>query len=114
MRGGSGLLGHSEGAVAASIAAARSKEIAFVVLLAGPAIPGEQLQLLQTERIGRAMGVPEAIARKDREVQQKLFAMSRAGAGSRTVASCTGRRDRRAAAGRRRPCCAGSWERSWT
>lgn len=80
-----GLLGHSEGAVVASIAAARSKEVAFVVLLAGPAIPGEQLQILQAERIGKVMGIPEGIAHKNLEVQRKLFALSRSGARERQL-----------------------------
>ena len=69
----------------ASIAAARSKEVAFVVLLAGPAIPGEQLQILQAERIGKVMGIPDAIAHKNLEVQRKLFALSRSGARERQL-----------------------------
>jgi pimeloyl-ACP methyl ester carboxylesterase len=75
-----GLLGHSEGAVVAAMAAARSPEIAFLVLLAGPAIPGDRLQLAQAERVARVMGVPDRIAERDREVQRKLFALARSGA----------------------------------
>jgi pimeloyl-ACP methyl ester carboxylesterase len=76
-----GLLGHSEGAIVAPLAAAKSGSVAFVVLLAAPAIPGDQLQLAQSERVSRAMGVTDEIARGDREAQQKLFGMARSGAG---------------------------------
>ena len=42
-----GLLGHSEGGLAAPIAAAESKDVAFLVLMAGPGIGFEQLVISQ-------------------------------------------------------------------
>ncbi|MDR2122690.1 MAG: alpha/beta fold hydrolase [Flavobacteriaceae bacterium] len=54
-----GLIGHSEGGNIAPMVAARSKDIAFIVLLAGTGIPGDKLILLQTEAIRRASGVSE-------------------------------------------------------
>ena len=72
-----GLLGHSEGAVVAAIAAARSMDIAFVVLLAGPALPGDQILAAQSERIARVMGIPDDVERKNREIQQQLFTIVR-------------------------------------
>lgn len=54
-----GLIGHSEGGIIAPIAAANSKEADFIVLLAGTGIRGDQLMLLQKEKIERQMGVPE-------------------------------------------------------
>jgi pimeloyl-ACP methyl ester carboxylesterase len=51
-----GVAGHSEGATVAAIAAARSKNVAFVVLLAGPALPGDQLSNLQRAWFERAAG----------------------------------------------------------
>ncbi len=42
-----GVAGHSEGATVAAIAAARARDVAFVVLLAGPALPGDQILDLQ-------------------------------------------------------------------
>jgi hypothetical protein len=75
-----GLMGHSEGAVVGPIAAARSKDVAFLVLLAGPAIPGEQILFAQAERVARVLGAPEEVARQRREVEEKLVALARAGA----------------------------------
>ena len=46
-----GLIGHSEGGLVAPLAATRSQDVAFIVLLAGPGLPGEQIIYLQ---IGRA------------------------------------------------------------
>jgi len=46
-----GLLGHSEGGMIAPIVAARDKNISFIIMLAGPAITGEQILLTQIERI---------------------------------------------------------------
>ena len=51
-----GVAGHSEGATVAAIAAAKSKTVAFVVLLAGPALPGDQLSNLQRAWFERAAG----------------------------------------------------------
>jgi uncharacterized protein len=42
-----GLIGHSEGGLVAPMAAARSKDVAFVVVLAGPAIVGAKILQLQ-------------------------------------------------------------------
>ncbi len=52
-----GLIGHSEGGIIAPMVAASSKGIAFIVLLAGTGIPGDQLLLLQQELIGKASGI---------------------------------------------------------
>lgn len=59
-----GLLGHSEGAAAAAIAAAKSPAVKFVVLLAGPSIPGDVVTRRQAADGARAMGAgPEAVAK---------------------------------------------------
>jgi pimeloyl-ACP methyl ester carboxylesterase len=82
-----GLLGHSEGAAVAAMAAARSRDIAFLVLLAVPALPGREIEAAQAERIARAMGVPEAIAARNREIQRKLFALALSGADKAQLAA---------------------------
>jgi pimeloyl-ACP methyl ester carboxylesterase len=58
-RGKIGLVGHSEGGVIAPLAAARSKDVAYIVLLAGPALPGVRLAAIQDQRILRKMDYPE-------------------------------------------------------
>ena len=55
-----GLLGHSEGAMIAAMAAAESPEVAFVIAMAGAAVPGYDVLLVQLERIMQAAGASEA------------------------------------------------------
>ncbi|HTA18229.1 MAG TPA: alpha/beta fold hydrolase [Polyangia bacterium] len=52
-----GVVGHSEGATVAAIAAARSSDVAFVVLLAGPGLPGAEIEDLQRAWAERQAGV---------------------------------------------------------
>ncbi|GHT11493.1 alpha/beta hydrolase [Bacteroidia bacterium] len=68
-----GLVGHSEGGMIAPMVAARSKEVAFIVLLAGVGISGEQLLLLQQELIAKASGLDEADWQKAQKVNQGAF-----------------------------------------
>ena len=49
-----GLIGHSEGGMAAPMAAAKSNDVAFIVLMAGPGIPGEKLLTKQVGLIAAA------------------------------------------------------------
>ncbi|WP_405285471.1 alpha/beta fold hydrolase [Gaopeijia maritima] len=54
-----GLVGHSEGGLVAPMVAAEV-ETAFSVLLAGPAVNGEEVLVAQTAHMQRAQGVPPA------------------------------------------------------
>ncbi len=67
-----GILGHSEGALVAPLAAVRSSQVAFIVLLAGPGVPGLQIIEEQGELIGRAMGTPDSILALNRRTQARL------------------------------------------
>lgn len=59
-----GLLGHSEGAAAAAIAAATSPAVKFVVMLAGPALPGDVVTRRQATDGATAMGAgPDVVAK---------------------------------------------------
>lgn len=49
-----GLIGHSEGAIAAGIAAARSDRVRFIALLAGPVLPGREILRMQSAALLRA------------------------------------------------------------
>lgn len=51
-----GLIGHSEGGMIASIIASTSDDIAFIVLMAAPGVPGDSILYLQTELIYQAEG----------------------------------------------------------
>lgn len=70
-----GLLGHSEGGIVAPLVASRSKQVDFVIMLAGTALRGDRLLLLQQELIAKSMGVPETEIAKSREVNSNIFAI---------------------------------------
>ena len=53
-----GLIGHSEGGMIAPMVAARSSDVAFIVLLAGPGQRGEDVIYTQIELIHKAQGTP--------------------------------------------------------
>lgn len=52
-----GLIGHSEGGLIAPIVASKSKDIAFMVMLAGPGITGEEISLQQVKTMGTRAGL---------------------------------------------------------
>jgi uncharacterized protein len=64
-----GLIGHSEGGIIAPMVAARSKDVHFIVLLAGTGITGDKLLLLQMAKLERLNGVNET----EIEAGQKIF-----------------------------------------
>ncbi len=70
-----GLLGHSEGAEIATIAAARSRDVAFVVLLAGPALPGDQTLDLQRAWLEKANGLSDAAIAASKASWDRAFAI---------------------------------------
>jgi len=68
-----GLIGHSEGGIVGPLVASRSAGIAFLVLLAGTGVTGEQVLYKQAELIALAAGAsPEAIGQQ-RSWQQTVF-----------------------------------------
>ena len=56
-----GLIGHSEGGMIAPIVASRNSNVDFIVMLAGPGIPIDQLLVRQVEDIMILESVPENI-----------------------------------------------------
>lgn len=54
-----GLLGHSEGGLIVPMVAARNPAVAFVISVAGPAVPLDEVVILQTELLARAAGFSE-------------------------------------------------------
>lgn len=68
-----GLVGHSEGGIIAPMVARRSDRVDFLVLLAGPGLPGEDLLLLQGAAIARAMGASAAQIDEQQALQEALF-----------------------------------------
>lgn len=70
-----GLIGHSEGGVIAPIVASNNADIAFVVMLAGTAIPGDELMMLQNYLIGKANGMPEQELTKLGNINRSIYTL---------------------------------------
>lgn len=68
-----GLIGHSEGGIIAPMVANRTNDAAFLVLLAGPGIPGEQILYEQSDRSMKAMGMSEEMITQNRQLQENIF-----------------------------------------
>lgn len=68
-----GLIGHSEGGIIAPMVATQSKDVAFIVLLAGTGIQGDQLLLLQQQLIGKASGMSDEALQKIKSNNTKIF-----------------------------------------
>ncbi len=68
-----GLIGHSEGGIIAPMVAAQSSDVAFIVLMAGTGLTGEEILYLQGALIAKANGAsPETLA-KQRTQQESSF-----------------------------------------
>jgi pimeloyl-ACP methyl ester carboxylesterase len=54
-----GLIGHSEGGLVGPLAASMSRDVAFVVMLAGPGLPGDEILIEQNKLILKAGGASQ-------------------------------------------------------
>ncbi|WP_372775873.1 alpha/beta hydrolase family protein [Mangrovibacterium sp.] len=68
-----GLVGHSEGAMVASLVANNNPDIAFMVSLAGPGIASDLLLLMQREAIGRASGMDSTALQISLDSSERTF-----------------------------------------
>jgi pimeloyl-ACP methyl ester carboxylesterase len=72
-----GLIGHSEGGLIAPLVSTQSKDVAYLVLMAGPGVAGEEILQRQTELIMKANGMaPEGI-QSSLDLQDRLFKILR-------------------------------------
>ena len=67
-----GLIGHSEGAVIAPMIAARDERVAFIVMMAGTGVPGDQVLVAQSEAIEIASGKSPEEAAKDATKEREM------------------------------------------
>jgi uncharacterized protein len=68
-----GLIGHSEGGIIAPMTATQDDEIAFIVLLAGTGLPGEEILYLQSRLISEAVGTPEEDIKRSLEFSSVIY-----------------------------------------
>lgn len=71
--GAIGLAGHSEGGLIAPIAATRSDDVNYIVLMAGPGVNGERILYAQGALINRAGGATEEQIERNQELQRAMF-----------------------------------------
>jgi hypothetical protein len=100
-----GLAGHSEGGAVGILAASRAADVAFLVLLAAPAVTGERLMYEQSKTIARMPGGSERAAALNRKFQEAMFSAVKRGAAEKelreaikTLAGSLAEEDRQAAA----------------
>jgi hypothetical protein len=72
-----GVIGHSEGGLIAPIVASQSNAVAFIIMLAGTGVPGDEIINEQSTLIMRASGVGEADIRQSIDFNKTLFAIIR-------------------------------------
>jgi fermentation-respiration switch protein FrsA (DUF1100 family) len=82
-----GLIGHSEGGIIAPMVAAESNDVAFIVMMAGTGVPGDQVILEQAALIAKAMEKTEKEVQEARELNRKIYGVVESMRDSATVAS---------------------------
>ncbi len=68
-----GLIGHSEGGLIAPIVASKRDDIAFIILMAGTGVSGEEILLKQNYDIAKAAGVTEEDLEKSKVLNKKIY-----------------------------------------
>ena len=69
-----GLIGHSEGGLIAPMIAARRNDVAAIVMLAGPGVPGKAIVMNQSRLIAKASGANEAMLQFQDELVREVLA----------------------------------------
>lgn len=80
-----GLIGHSDGGMIAPIVAARSHDVAFIVLLAGPGIQGGKLLMMRQELLAKAMGMSDVEINESKISNEKTFEIVSRSKDSKTI-----------------------------
>ena len=70
-----GLIGHSEGAMIAPMIAARNPDVAFIVMMAGSGVSGDQVLVAQREAIAVASGTKPEEAAKYAAKEKEMLAL---------------------------------------
>ena len=68
-----GLIGHSEGGLIAPIVASNSPNVSFIVLLAGPGLPGDSILLSQQKAIAMAKGMSKEQIESSQNANRDAF-----------------------------------------
>jgi len=69
-----GLIGHSEGGMIAPIVAVQNKKVQFIISLAGPGIPIDQMMILQSQSVAKSEGATAIQIESTTEFNKKVYA----------------------------------------
>jgi fermentation-respiration switch protein FrsA (DUF1100 family) len=70
-----GLIGHSEGGLIAPIVTVESPDVAFIVMMAGPGITGEEILYLQSDLISRAEGADNETLARNAALMKSIYSV---------------------------------------
>jgi pimeloyl-ACP methyl ester carboxylesterase len=70
-----GLIGHSEGGLIAPMVAARNADVAFIVMMAGPGVPGDEILVEQVLLISEASGASHDVAEKNATAEREVVTL---------------------------------------
>jgi len=70
-----GLIGHSEGGLIAPLVASRDGSVAWIVLLGGPGLRGDQILFLQSALIAKAQGASDEAIKTNHDLHATLFSV---------------------------------------
>jgi fermentation-respiration switch protein FrsA (DUF1100 family) len=70
-----GLIGHSEGGIIAPIVAVQSQDVAFIVMMAGTGLTGEEIIYLQSDLINRAEGASNETIAMNEALTKGMFSI---------------------------------------
>jgi uncharacterized protein len=82
-----GLIGHSQGGGVAALVGAKSKDVAFIVLLAAPALPAREISQLQLRAALKGKVASEEEIAKQSSLLHRLFDAVKANAGDDAIRS---------------------------
>ena len=82
-----GLIGHSEGGLIGPMVAAGDKSVAFIVLLAGPGVPGDSILIMQSLLISKSMGYSDSMATSAQAAQRELIVAAKTAPDSAALAT---------------------------
>jgi uncharacterized protein len=72
-----GLIGHSEGGLIAPMVASKNKDVAFIVLLAGPGVNGADILITQTRKAGELAGTPTGFIDENEKLASIIYEIIR-------------------------------------
>jgi pimeloyl-ACP methyl ester carboxylesterase len=73
--GNIGLIGHSEGGIIAPIVASKNAKVKFIISMAGPGIPTDELLVLQSNALAKSAGASEEELKSTEVTNREIYAL---------------------------------------